>query len=49
MAEEEVHASADAYIVPEIDEEDSIARARMETEGRIPPWRAEILAAKEDA
>ena len=49
MTEEEVHASADAYIVPEIDEEDSIARARMETEGRIPPWRAEILAAKEDA
>ena len=49
MAEEEVHASADAYIVPEIDEEDSIARARMESEGRIPPWRAEILAAKEDA
>ena len=49
MAEGEVHASADAHIVHEIDEEDSIARTRMESEGRLPPWRAEILAAKEDA
>jgi len=49
MAEEEVHASADARIVHEIDEEDNVARARMETEGLLPPWRAEILAAKEDA
>ena len=49
MAEEEVHASADVRIVHEIDEEDNVARAGMEAEGLLPPWRAEILAAKEDA
>ena len=49
MAEEEVHASADAHIEHEINEEDRIARVRMETEGRLPPWRTDILAAKEEA
>ena len=50
MAEEEVHAAADADVVPEGDGEYDIANAETTgTATRPPPWRAEILAAKEEA
>ena len=45
MAEGEVHTAAAADIVPERDKEDGVVRGQtVET-----PWRAEILAAKEEA